>query len=298
MALIVGVDHVGSKVMQNIRIALRGAATLLMGKNTMIRTALRKRIEEIAGDDAENVSAADQEKIDSLQNLLDNVGGNMGFIFCQKPEALELAKETLQANRVPAAAKAGTLAPKDVFIPAGPSGLEPAQTSFFQALNINTKIVKGMIELVAEVHLIKTGDKVSLSAQALLAKMNVKPFEFGMTIDKVYQDGSVFDSAVLDITDDVLVGKFMNGAAHVAAFGREIGIPTEAGLPHMVVSAFKNIVALTVDIDFSAGEKADEIKTLLKDPAAMEAMKAAAAAGSSARVNQTHDWAALEYERQ
>jgi large subunit ribosomal protein LP0 len=169
----------------------------------------------------------------------------------------------------------------DVKIPAGPSGLEPAQTSFFQALNINTKIVKGMIELAAEVHLIHAGDKVSLSAQALLAKMNIKPFEYGMTIDKVYQDGSVFDAKVLEITDDVLIGKFMNGVSHVAAFGREIGIPTEAGLPHMIVSCFKNIVSLTVDIDFSAGEKADEVKTLLKDPEAMAKMQAAAAASSA-----------------
>merc|ERR1719420_2164624 len=172
---------------------LRGKATVLMGKNTMIRTALRKRIAEKGGED------------EALQSLLDNIGGNMGFIFCQEAGAYDLAKETLIENRVPAMAKAGTIAPVDVKIPAGPSGLEPAQTSFFQALNINTKIVKGMIELVAEVHLIKKGDKVSLSAQALLAKMNQKPFEYGMTIDKVYQDGSVFDAAVLEITDDVLV---------------------------------------------------------------------------------------------
>jgi large subunit ribosomal protein LP0 len=37
---IVGVDNVGSKQMQEIRIAMRGHAEILMGKNTMIRKVI------------------------------------------------------------------------------------------------------------------------------------------------------------------------------------------------------------------------------------------------------------------
>jgi len=272
--LIVEIDHVGSKQMQHIRIALRGKATVLMGKNTMIRTALRKRIEELR-------EADEDADVGGLERLKESIQGNMGFIFCEEGQ-VDFAREIMDSHKVPAAAKAGVLAPVDVFIPAGPSGLEPSQTQFFQALNIQTKIVKGMIEITSNVHLIKAGEKVSLSAQALLTKLGVKPFEYGMKLRAVYQEGSVFDAAVLDITDDVLVGKFMNGVANVAAFGRELGIPTEAGLPHMFCNAFKNIVALVADIDFSAGEKADEIKAILSDPEALAAMKAAAAAGPAA----------------
>jgi len=39
-ALVVGIDHVASKQMQDIRLEMRGKATVLMGKNTMIRKAL------------------------------------------------------------------------------------------------------------------------------------------------------------------------------------------------------------------------------------------------------------------
>ena len=53
------------------------------------------------------------------------------------------ARDTLLEFVVPADAKAGTVAPKDVVLPTGPTGLEPSQTSFFQAMNIPTKIVKG-----------------------------------------------------------------------------------------------------------------------------------------------------------
>jgi len=264
--LLVEIDHVGSKQMQHIRMALRGECVVLMGKNTMIRTALRKRLEETEDE--------------GLARLKEAIVGNIGFIFCNAGK-IERAREVIASHMVPAAAKAGGIAPVDVHIPAGPSGLEPAQTSFFQALNIQTKIVKGMIEITNDVHLIKQGEKVSLSAQALLTKLGVKPFEYGMQLRSVYQDGSVFDAAVLDITDNVLLQKFMRGVGNVAAFGRQVGIPTEAGLPHMMCNAFKNIVSLVADVDFSGGEKVDEIKAILSDPEALAAMKAAGAAASS-----------------
>lgn len=275
LALIVDVDHVGSKQMQNIRISLRGKSTLLMGKNTMIRTALRKEIDRLSAEEG------NEQKVEELQRLVAAVNGNMGFIFCQSPDALEASRAALEEFVVPAAAKANTMAPKDVWIPAGPSGLEPSQTSFFQALNIPTKIVKGSIEITADFRVCEKGVKVSLSAQALLTKLAIKPFEYGMTVRSVYQDGSVFAAAVLDITDDVLVAKFMKGVANVAAFSREVGIPTEAGLPHMMCNAFKNIVATVADIDFTF-EEVQEIKDILSDPDKLAAMKAGAAAAAPA----------------
>ena len=53
-----------------------------------------------------------------------------------------------------------------------------------------------------------------------------------MEVDMVFQNGSVFPAAVLDIKEDVLVSKFLAGINNMAAFSRELGIPTEAGLPH------------------------------------------------------------------
>jgi len=264
--LIVDIDHVGSKQMQNIRLELRGKCQLLMGKNTMIRTALRKRIEE-----------TDDE---GMKNLVESINGNMGFIFC-KEGTVDVARECLKGHFVPAAAKTGAIAQCDVFVRSGPSGLDPAQTSFFQRLNIPTKIVKGIIDITADVKVIVKGEKVDGNAQALLAKLGMKPFEYGMKVRSVYQDGSVFDAAVLDITEDVITSKFLAGVANVAALGREIGIPTAAGLPHAMCNAFKNMVALVADIEFSFPE-ADEIKAILSDPEALAKMQAAAAAGAAA----------------
>merc|ERR1712137_911005 len=94
------------------------------------------------------------------------------------------------------------------------------------------------------------------------------------------QDGSVFAAAVLDIKADVLVVKFMSGIANMAAFSREIGIPTEAGLPHAFGNAFRNVAALVSDISFTFKE-VEDVKKFLDDPEAYAAANPAAAAPSA-----------------
>jgi len=58
-------------------------------------------------------------------------------------------KKVLDQEVRPSPAKAGMIAPSDVTIPAGPTGLDPKQTAFFQNLQIQTKIVKAQIEIIS-----------------------------------------------------------------------------------------------------------------------------------------------------
>merc|ERR1711868_245985 len=113
-----------------------------------------------------------------LEKLLPNIRGNIGFVFTK--EDLVEVRDMLLANKVRAPAKAGALAPLDVVVPAQNTGLGPEKTSFFQALNIPTKITKGTIEIVADVKLIKEGDKVGMSDSTLLNMLNISPFTYGL----------------------------------------------------------------------------------------------------------------------
>jgi len=254
-ALIVEIDHVASKQMQDIRMELRGKAVVLMGKNTMIRKAL---------------SIGHEQHPDvGMGKLRAAIAGNIGFIFATNC-TLDYIREVLKKHRKSSAAKAGQVAMIDLSLPAGPTGMGPEQTSFFQALNIGTKIVKGQIELVSEFPILKKGEKVSASGSVLLGKLAIKPFEYGMEVAMVYQDGSVFDAAVLDIKESVLIQKFLAGVANMAAFSREVGVPTEAGLPHMFGNAFRNIAALVADIDYTFKE-VEPVKQFLEDPEAYKA---------------------------
>merc|ERR1719436_450677 len=254
-ALLVGIDHVQSKQMQDIRMDLRGKAIVLMGKNTMIRKAL---------------SIGHEQYPDAgMESLRSMIKGNIGFIFATNC-SLDDIRECLGKHILSSAAKSGQESMVDLDIPSGPTGMDPSQTAFFQTLNIATKIVKGQIELISSFQILKKGEKVSASAAVLLGKLGFKPFDYKMEVEMVYQDGSVFPAAVLDIQDSVLIQKFMAGVSNMAAFSREVGIPTEAGLPHAMGNAFRNVAALVSDISFTFKE-VETVKAFLDDPEAYAA---------------------------
>jgi len=284
-ALIVSVDHVASKQMQNIRMGLRGKAVVLMGKNTQIRKAL---------------SLAQEDHPDAgLDILRASMKGNIGFIFATNCE-LDDIRDVLLKFQLEAAAKSGQVSMVNIDIPAGPTGMDPSQTSFFQTLNIATKIVKGQIELISAFPILKIDEKVSASAAALLTKLNIRPFSYKMEVEMVFQNGSVFPAAVLDISDSVLISKFLAGVNNMAAFSRELGIPTEAGLPHAFGNAFKNIAALIADVSFTFKE-VEEVKKFLDDPtgfAAANTGPAAPAAGGGGAAKKEEKAAEVEEEEE
>merc|ERR1712113_1323982 len=93
-------DNVGSKQMQQIRMSLRGHAVVLMGKNTMMRKAIRGHLGQNP----------------KLEQLLPHIVGNVGFVFT-KEELVDI-RDMLLANKVKAPARAGAIAPLDVTVPA------------------------------------------------------------------------------------------------------------------------------------------------------------------------------------
>ena len=85
------------------------------------------------------------------------------------------------------------------------------------------------------------------SEAALLQKLSIRPFTYGLVISSVYDSGSVFDAAVLDITDADMVRKFANACANIAAVSLELGFPTLASLPHSISNAFRALVAVVIE---------------------------------------------------
>jgi len=254
---LVGVDNVGSNQMQQIRISLRGSAEVLMGKNTMMRKVLRGRLDQNP----------------ALEKVLPHIVENVGFVFTK--EDLPEIRDKLLANQKPAAAKAGAMAPKDVFVEPVATTLGPEKTSFFQALNIPTKITRGCIEILSQTRMCQEGERVGASEATLLAMLNIMPFSYGLQVKMVYDNGSLYQPSILDITDDDIRAKFIEGAAIVTMVSLAIGYPTAASVPHMVTNAFRNLLAIALETDYTFKEAA-ELKELMSDPDKLLALTAAA----------------------
>jgi large subunit ribosomal protein LP0 len=262
--LIAVADNVGSTQLQEIRKGLRGDSIVLMGKNTLIRRCIKVHAEKTGNKDYLELS-----------NLLI---GNVGLIFTKGD--LKEVREEVAKYKVGAPARVGLVAPVDVVVPPGNTGLDPSQTSFFQVLNIPTKINKGTVEIITPVELIKKGDKVGSSESALLAKLGIRPFSYGLVISNVYDSGSVFSPEVLDLTEEDLMDKFASGVSMVASLSLAISYPTMAAAPHMFLNAYKNVLAVAVETEYSYPH-ADKIKEYLKDPSKFAAVAAAAAPAAS-----------------
>jgi len=189
-------DNVTSKQFQNIRVGMRGRGEVLMGKNTMMKRAIRDMI---------------------------------------------------------------------------------------QALAIPTKISRGNIEITAPVKLLEVGDRVSESAATLLNMLKISPFTYGLDILNVFDNGSVFNPAILDIDEEDIRNRFMSGVQNVAAVSLAIGYPTVASVPHSIANAFRNImaVAAATDIEF---EQVAQMKAFLADPSAFAAVEQTIAAAEEEQV--------------
>lgn len=255
--MLVGADNVGSHHMQQIRMKVRGEAVILMGKNTMIRRVIRADFFEKFG------------------NLLPFLEGNVGLVFTHS--SLPDLRTSLLEMRVGAPAKAGALAPCDVTLPAGDTGLEPTQTATLQQIGIATRINKGQIMILNATKIITEGDKVGASEAALLVKLGIKPFSYGLTCKTVFDNGSVYSADALAITDEDIIAKFNVGVFNLACVSLQIGLPTVASIRHSLSKAYQNVlkIALGTELTF---KQCEELKALLDDPEAL----AAALAGASA----------------
>jgi len=260
---IVTVDNVSSQQMHEIRGSLRGEAVVLMGKNTMVRRAIKGWI-------------ADSPE---YERLLPHVKGNVGFVFTNGD--LKTIRDKILANKVAAPARAGAIAPADVYIPAGNTGMEPGKTSFFQALGVPTKIARGTIEITADLKLVEAGGKVGASETVLLNMLNISPFTYGMGIAQVYDQGNTFPPDVLDIEESQLLKAFSSAITAIACISLAANFPTLPSVIHSVVNSYKKVLSVAIETEYSWPE-IEELKDRIANPDAYAAAAPAAAETTAA----------------
>jgi large subunit ribosomal protein LP0 len=281
--MFIGCDNVTSRQFNKMRIEMRPGndalpftGNILMGKNTMMVKVLKQRTDE---------DPDDQLKKEQYQTIKELLKLNVGMIFLDGD--LQDVKKMVKDNVVQAPAKVGQTAPCDVVIPQGNTGLEPGQTSFFQALNIHTKITKGTIEILNDTRVVVENERVGHSAATLLKKMKMNPFFWGLKIVHVFDQGSFYPPQVLNMTDYEKEQKLGHGISTVIALCLSLGWTTEASFPHVMMNGFKNCLAISLltDYDFDAFDgkqlKADILSGKISAKAASAAAPAAGGGGDA-----------------
>jgi large subunit ribosomal protein LP0 len=240
--------NVSSSQLQAVRKLVRGKGIVLMGKNSMMKKAIQLH----------------EEKNPKLKALKQFLKGNIGLIFTNESNLREL-RDLVNSKTRDAPAKAGQSSQREVIIPAQNTGMEPTKTSFFQALNIPTKISKGTVEIVNDFKILSQGQRVGNSEASLLQLLKINPFQYGLHCKHIYNDGTVYSPDVLDTSPDDMFAMLQEGLVNVSAVSLATDIPVKSTMGQFIADAFKNVLAISVETNYNF-PGSEKVKEFLKDP--------------------------------
>lgn len=233
--MLLSIKRVKSTQLKDVKTEIGSKVKFLVAKNKIMKKALED---------------LDAEKYARLINMLH---GNVIVAFFDDTDPRHVL-EASKNNMRKALAVPGDIAPNDVVLPAGPTGLGPEKINVFQAAKIVTKINKGKIDLANDHKLLSGGDVVSISNARLLTMLNILPFEFGLDIVKIFECGEVYDKKLLQITEEDVSGSLQAAVSLVAAVSLGSNTSTEASVPFEVRNAFADIAKISLATGFSIQE--------------------------------------------
>ena len=163
--------------------------------------------------------------------LADKLPG-MPAVILAHDNPFKLYKQ-LQKSKSPAPAKAGQIAPKDIIVPAGPTGFAPGPViGELGSIGIKAGIDGGKVAIKADATVAKEGDVISAKLAGLLSRLGITPMEIGLDLVNVFEDGAIFGKDVLAV-DEAQYFKDLT-QAHQWAFN----LAVEAGVLNSATTEF------------------------------------------------------------
>jgi large subunit ribosomal protein L10 len=179
---IVDIAGIPSRQLQDMRRELYGTAELRVSRNTLLVRAL-------------------EEVDDGLEQLTEHVAGQVGII-ATNDNPFGLFKQ-LEASKTPAPINAGEVAPNDIVIPEGDTGVDPGPfVGDLQQVGAAARIMDGSIQVTEDSTVLEAGEEVSADLANVLSELGIEPKEVGLDLRGVYSDGVLFAPEELEIDVD------------------------------------------------------------------------------------------------
>ncbi|MFB6139778.1 MAG: 50S ribosomal protein L10 [Halosimplex sp.] len=197
---IVDITGIPSRQLQDMRRDLYGTAELRVSRNTLVERAL-------------------EEVDDGLEVLTEYVSGQVGLIGTnENPFGLF---QQLEASKTPAPINAGEVAPNDIVIPEGDTGIDPGPfVGDLQQVGANARIQDGSIQVLEDSTVLETGGEVSTDLANVLNELGIEPKEVGLDLRAVYADGVLFEPEELELD----VEEYRADIEAAAARGRNLSV--------------------------------------------------------------------------
>jgi len=290
---VVSLDNVSTNQIHAARKVLASSehkGEMIIGKNSLIKKALKFVTQEPVPGSEDYQDHKKWTQNPALAVIEPLMKLNVGLVFSEEPY-MEL-REKIEAEKIKMPARTGVVAPCDVVIPAGPTGVEVGKIDLFHKLNIQCKTVKAAIEVVKDVKIITKGEKVSEGATQMCKVLSVIPFEYSLTFKYVYLDGVILDESIIEMPLSDIEDKIKSFSGYLTALSLGANIPNSLSVPQFIANGFKQLLA----IGSETGYEFKQLKDAMNASANAVATTVAAPAGGAKVETQAQEAAPEEDE--
>ena len=236
---IVNIAGIPSRQLQVMRSDLHGSANLRVSRNTLIERAL-------------------DEVDEGLEELLEFVSGPIGLVLTDENPFTLYRK--LEASKTPAPIGAGEIAPNEIIIEAGDTGIDPGPfVGDLQSIGVPARIDAGSIHVLETTTVCEPGDEVSPEIASVLNELELEPKEVGLDLQAVFADGVIFLPEDLRIDIDEYRGQFASGAATGRGLALEVAYPASGVIGHLLARGESHATQLAVAAGIVEPETVDAV---------------------------------------
>lgn len=225
---LVRMDKIGAKTTQEIRRQLRGKVDIRVSK---------RRIQ---------ILALQQSGKKNLDKLAEGIEGSSALLFTDM-DPLDLAT-IFRKNTIKSAARAGDIAPEDILVSAGNTGLAPGPIlqELQESLKLQTKIQAGTVWIREDHVTHKKGEHIDLKQALLLARLGIEPMQIMLDFYAAWQDGEIIPKAVLQLDVEAKKKEIIEAQSAALALAVAIGIVTEDTAKYVIARAVREAHAVVL----------------------------------------------------
>ncbi|SEV90309.1 50S ribosomal protein L10 [Halobacterium jilantaiense] len=236
---VVNVTGIPSKQLQDMRRGLHGQAALRMSRNTLLVRAL-------------------EEVDDGLEDLTQYIEGEVGLVATNdNPFGLF---QQLEASKTPAPINAGEVAPNDIVVPEGDTGIDPGPfVGELQTIGANARIQEGSIQVLEDSVVTEEGEVVSDDVANVLSELGIEPKEVGLDLRGVYSEGVLFTPDELEIDVEEYRADIKSAAASARNLSVNAAYPTEQTAPALISKAQGEAKSLGLQAAVESPDLADDL---------------------------------------
>ncbi|MFB6173447.1 MAG: 50S ribosomal protein L10 [Halobacteriales archaeon] len=205
---VVDITGIPSRQLQDMRADLHGEAELRMSRNTLLRRALEEAGEDVAV-------------------LADRISGHVGLVGTDANPFTLFRR--LEDSKTSAPINAGEVAPNDITVPEGDTGMDPGPfVGELQNVGAAAQIMEGSIQVTEDSVVAEAGDVVSDDLANVLSELGIEPKEVGLDLRAVVSDGILFDPEDLAVDVEAYRADVEAAAAGARNLAVNAAYPTDA----------------------------------------------------------------------